>query len=642
MERFKALFTEGLIGRMKTKNRLVMAPMVLNYADEGGLVTAKYAAHISRIARGGIGMMVLEASYIRGDGKGFANELGIHSDDVIPGLRHLADLAHTHGVVIGPQIFHAGRQTSSVVTGMQPIAPSPVPDPSTNEMPREMSVQDIFEVVESYARAAGRAKAAGCDFVELHGAHGYLITQFLSPFSNKRNDEYGGDLESRLRFLIEVFKAVRKTVGEDFPISVRLSADEMVPEGITPEDTVKIAMRLEELGADALSISAGNYASFGLGYMISPMAIPDGPLVPLAAKIRHNVAIPVIAVGKIRNPRFADEIVRAGRADFIALGRSILADADWPMKAEEGRPEQINHCIACNQACIGRLFQRQDVWCTVNPETAREEEFSKARHEIKKTVLVAGGGPAGMEAAKVAAERGHHVILCERRGRLGGQLVAASVPPHRPGWEELREYLEQEMDRLGIEVRLNTPATTELARDLRADMAVIAVGASPLRPRIPGIESKSVMASLDILEGRAIARGDVVVAGGGCTGAQTAEYLAARGHKVTVVEILDCIAEDAAPADRELLLSRLDDLGVRVLTRTRLLDISNDEITVESPDGKATIPANTIVLCTGMVSNDGIAEEMRAVVQKVVVVGDALQPRKATEAIAEAALSMLQ
>lgn len=640
MGHYDTLFSPGRIGSMELKNRVVMAPMVRNYADADGRVTDRYAAHIARIVRGGVGMMILEASYIRPDGKGFTHQLGLHTDDVIPGIRRLVELAHAEGARIGPQLYHAGRQTASAVSGMQPVAPSAIPDPVVNELPRALTIDEIREVIAAFAAAARRAREAGCDFVEVHGAHGYLITQFLSPFSNRRNDEYGGSEEGRMWFLVEVVEAVRAVVGPDFPVTVRLSGEELVPQGLTLDDTVRISRRLEALGVNALHISAGNYASYDRGYMISPMAVPDGPLIPMAQRVKENVSIPVIAVDKIRSPELADEAIRTGKADFVAIGRGFLADPDWPSKAHAGRVETIRRCIACNQGCITRLFEQKDVWCTVNPETARELEFARPA-SASRNVIVAGGGPAGMEAARVAASRGHRVVLCEEENHLGGQLIAAAAAPYRTGWEELRQWLIGELDRLSVQVRLNTRVTAALAQQVGADAAIVAIGSCPVRPAIEGIEHANVITARDLLEGRATATGRVVVAGGGCSGAQTAEYLAARGHPVTIIEMLGAIAADAPSGDRELLLERLQQLGVSIRTETRLMSFQADGVTVEGPGGPYRIPADTVVLCLGAVPNDGLADDLRKVVSQVLVVGDAVQPRKVTEAMAEGALAAL-
>ena len=642
MTEFASLFSPGTIGMLEIKNRVVMPPMVRNYADERGLVTPKYLAHIERVARGGVGTIILEASFIRPDGKGFSRELGLHTDDVIPGLKQLVKAAHAQGAVTGPQLYHAGRQTSSKTTGMQPIAPSPIPDSTINEMPRSLNIEEIRDIVNAYAEAARRSKEAGCDFVEIHGAHGYLITQFLSPFSNTRDDEYGGSDEGRLRFVTEVVRAVREAVGSGFPVTIRISADEMVSNGLTLEDSATISKRLDELGIDAIHVSSSNYASFNRGYMIAPMSMPDGLQVPFAEWIKNCVKVPVIAVGKIRSPAMADDIIRTGKADFVAIGRSLLADPDWPKKAQDGRIDQIRNCIACNEGCITRLFSNRDVWCTINPETSNEEEFAKSLSEVKKHVFIAGGGPAGMEAARIAASRGHKVVLIEERDHLGGALLLASMSPKRPGWSELRDYLVGEMKRLGVDVRLGTKATAELAKKEGTEVAIVAIGASQFPPNIPGIRLKHVVLSRDLLEGKARIHGEkVVVMGGGTSGVQIADFLSQRDYNVTIVTSGREIAKGAAVVIRELTLDRLRQRGVKMLTGTRIIEIMKDKVLIVGPGGSdelpGELPADTVVASTGAKPNDSLAEELRNVVEKVFVVGDAVQPRDVTYAMLEGA-----
>jgi 2,4-dienoyl-CoA reductase-like NADH-dependent reductase (Old Yellow Enzyme family)/thioredoxin reductase len=637
MINYPKLFSPGIIGTLETKNRIVMPAMGRNYADENGFVNSKYIAHIDRIARGGVGTMILEVSFVRPDGKAVPRQLGLHTDDAIPGLRQLAKVAHAQGAVIGPQLHHAGRQTSSKTIGSPPVAPSAIPDPTINEVPRALEVEEIREIVDAYAQAARRAKEAGCDFVELHGAHGYLITQFLSPYSNLRDDEYGGSDEKRMRFALEVVRAVRKTVGPGFPIVMRISADEMVPNGLTLADSVKIARKLEEASVDTIHVSVGNYASLNQGYMIAPMSMPDGLLVPFAESIKRSVGVPVIAVGKIRSPAMADGIIRMSKADFISIGRSLLADPDWPKKAQEGRIEDINKCIACNQGCVSRVLAGQDVWCTVNPETAHEEEFAKPLPEDKKRVLIAGGGPAGMEAARIAALRGHKVVLCEESDRLGGSLNLSVMLPNRLGWEELLSYLIREMDSLGVDVRLRTRATAELAEKEMADAAVVAVGASEIRPDIPGVQLKNVVLSHDILRGTAAVQGNVVVLGGGVSGALIADYLAKRGYDITLIGTGERIASQAAVAVRDLLLESLRKGKVTIIIDARIKSIESDRVIIELLGKTEELPADTVVVSMGSKPNDSIADELKRVVKQVYVVGDAVEPRNVTYAMLDGA-----
>jgi len=642
METPKLLFTPGHIGRLSLKNRLVMAPMVRNYADEQGCMSERYLAHLGRIAQGGVGTMILEASYVSPEGKGFRNELGLHNDTVIAGLHEAAHLAHKNGARIGIQLFHAGRQTSEKVSGEQPVAPSAIPCPLLEELPRMLDRVEIHALVRAYANAARRAKAASLDFVEIHAAHGYLITQFLSPFSNRRPDMYGGSVENRRRFLSEVIEAVRSEVDEDYPVTVRISADEMVPGGMDLSDTVDLACWLETKGIAAIHVSVGNYGSYTSGRMIPPMAVEDAPLVKYAAAVKKAVHIPVITVGKIHTPALGEYILESGQADFIALGRELLADPDWPRKAEEGLGGEIHHCIACNQGCITRLFDQRDVWCTVNPACGREREFSDLKLDsVRRKVLIAGAGPAGLTAARYAARAGFKVILCEAGEAVGGQLHAAGAAPHREGWNELLNDLRHEMGMLGVEVRLNTKVDKKLVLKEQPYGLIVATGAEASRPDIPGIGDVNVITSRDLLEGRARAFGSVLVVGGGCSGAQTAEYLATQGHAVTIIEAEGEIAADAPLDDRTLLLGRLKALGVKIMSHTRLLSIDLDAINLQSGGEVFGLGADTVVLCLGARSVNRLESDLREQVPHIFTVGDAVRPRKVTDAVLGGALAAL-
>jgi 2,4-dienoyl-CoA reductase-like NADH-dependent reductase (Old Yellow Enzyme family)/thioredoxin reductase len=639
MSRYPLIFQPGRLGAHSARNRLVMPPIVRNWAETDGCANDRYVQHVERVARGGVGAIVLEAAYVSPDGKGFAQQLSVHDDACVPGLRRLAEAAHRHGALIGPQLYHAGRQTSSRNTGQSLVAPSAIADPLMNELPRELTVAEIEALVTAFGAAGRRALDAGCDLVEVHAAHGYLITQFLSPSTNRRDDGYGGDFDRRLRFLLEIVAAL-KAQAPGLAVLVRLSADEMVPGGLVPEDTVRIAERLESAGVDALHVSACNYASFARGMMIQPMSVPDGALLPLAAQVRAAVSIPVIAVGKIRTPELAESALAAGQADFIAIGRPLLADPDWPAKAAVGRAQDIRPCIACNQACIDRLFNQHDVGCTVNPECGHEGSFAQ-RPATPRRIVVVGAGPAGMQAAITAAERGHTVHLLESAPHPGGQLPAAAAAPLRPGWRELDEWLQGRLAMLGVVPVCGTVVTGEAVRALQPDGIVLATGARPQRGHLPGVH-RNVVQARDLLEGRVQASGNVVVAGGGCSGAQTAEFLAARGHAVSLVEKTAAIAGDAPLSDQFLLIGRLQGHGVRILTHTRIVALESAAVLLESATGAVErTSADTVVICLGAVACNDLYGDLSALSVPVEVVGDARAPRKVTEAIAEGAQAVL-
>lgn len=640
---YPRLFEPGRIGELTAKNRLVLPPMVRNYADDQGHATPRYVAHVERIARGGVGTIILEAAYVRQDGRGFSHQLGLHDDSVIKPLRKVVEAGHRHGALMGIQVFHGGRQASSLTSGHQPLAPSAIPDPVVNELPRAMTTEDIAGMVGAFADASRRAVEAGCDFIELHAAHGYLIAQFLSGYSNHRNDEYGATPENRRRFLEEIFVAVRDAIGDDFPIIVRLSAEEAIPDGLALTETVATAKRLETLGAAALHVSNGSYATYAQGRMIPPMAIPDGILLPFARAVREAVSIPVIAVGKIRNAAMAERALSDGDADFIAIGRSLLADPDWPNKYHEGRDAEVRHCIACNQGCISRLFLQKDVWCTINPEVGRELQFAQLHDNGKGRLLViVGAGPAGMAAARWAVDAGFTVALYDALEQTGGQLIAAATAPNRDDWAMLREFMTADLHRRNVRLHLGHRVTAEEIIALKPAAVILASGAQARKPLFDRTaDAIPVVTGRAVLEGSAAHQGHIVVAGGGCSGAQTAEYLASCGHAVTVVEAIGDIAVDAPIDERMLLLGRLAERGVRIMTNTRVMKIGHDHVVVQTPSALQEIAADMVVVCMGSEPETALAKPLAAAGISLHVVGDANEPRKVTEAILEGALAVL-
>lgn len=636
----KRIFTPGVIGGMRLKNRLVMAPMVRNWADPDGRANRRYEAHIARVASGGVGAIILEASYVSPEGKGFANQLGAHDDAIVEPLARLVAAARAHDARIGVQLYHAGRQTHAAVTGSQPVGPSELPCPLGQEPTRALTVAEIETIVRQFGEAARRCREAGCDFVEIHGAHGYLITQFLSPFSNLRTDAYGGSPERRFRFLGEVYAAVRAATHPDFPIIVRLSADEFVEGGLRVADTIDIARRLEALGAAAIHVSASNYASYAQGLLISPMSIPDAPLAPLAEHIRGAVRIPVIAADKIRTPELAERLIADGVCDFVALGRPLLADPYWPLKAADDGVD-VDRCIACNEACIGRLFENRDVRCLANPSAGREDEFEGKDSVSSRRVVVVGGGPAGMAAAKCAAAEGHRVVLFERSDRLGGQLHAAAAAPLRPGWHELRRDLVKALEQTAVDVRLGVTATREIIEREEPDVVIVATGAAPKPASWPVSAGLQVLDGVTALVDRPGLAAPVVVAGGGCSGAQVAEAIAERSIPVTVVESTPDIARDAPLDERVRLLQRLTRAGVSLLTETSIRAAGPQGVTITGKDGDRVLPAGSLVLCHGSRPETSLAESLAGLSATVIPVGDCVSPRRVADAVLEGSLAAL-
>lgn len=632
MSGFHHLTSPIKIGNLELKNRMIMAPMVANYAYEDGSVSERLRAYHVRRAKGGVALITVEASYVHPSGKGFQNEVGIYSDRLIPGLRSLVDAVHSHGARISVQLFHAGRQTKSSVTGQPIVAPSPVADPTEPEIPRELSKDEIANLVKAFGEAARRAKEAGFDAVEVHGAHGYLLNQFLSPYSNKRTDEYGGSLENRMRFPLEVVRAVREAVGSDFPIVYRMSADEKVPGGLTLDETRIVAQRLEKEGVNAIHVSAGVYTS--APWIIQPMALPRGCLADLAQGIKSAVKIPVIAVGRINDPEVAEKILAERKADIVAFGRQLLADPDTPQKIMEGKVDQIRRCIACCQGCIDELFQDHPITCTVNPSTGFEREFTFDAAKKPRKVLVVGGGPAGMEAARVSRMRGHNVTLWEKSSSLGGQLDLAATPPQKGEIATFKDFLTGELSRLKVNVVTSKEATIEAIRAEKPDVVVVATGAVPSTVDVPGVQRENVVMSWDVLAGKAQVGNKVAIIGGGLVGCETAEYLAEKGHQVTIIEMLPRVATDVGSLVGALLLDRLSKLGVKIVTDARLVSIGEREVTVlKNGTQEVLSDFDSVVMAVGSRPNDAMARQLEGSGIEYWVIGDAWKARRITHAV---------
>src|SRR4030043_1967701 len=435
MTQFGALFSSFQLGNLKLRNRIVMPPMATHFAGEDGLVNDRHIAYYLRRVRGGAGYITFEHTGVMRQGKSFFNMALIDSDEKILPFKKLVDAIHREGGKIVIQINHAGRQTSSSMTGSPIVAPSAIPCPVRKEMPEELSQEEIQKIVDAFRDAARRVKEAGADGGEIHMAHGYLLNQFLPPFSNQRTDEYGGDPERRMRMALEVLRTVRNRVGSDFLVLCRLSADEYVEGGLKLDDSKEIAKALERNGADALHVSACVAAS---GDLNQPSYYADeGFFAHLAQGIKSVVSIPVIAVGRIRTPELANQILEEKKADLISMGRAFIADPTFPVKALKGKIEEIIPCISCNRCILS--IRKGALQCAVNPETGREEMFKLQKTDQPKKVWIVGGGPAGMKAAEIAALRGHQVSLYEATERLGGKLLLAAIPPRK---QILKEFID--------------------------------------------------------------------------------------------------------------------------------------------------------------------------------------------------------
>lgn len=630
---FDTLFSPFSIGSLKLKNRLVMPPMATNYASTEGFVTERQIDYYVERARGGAGYLTVEHTGILPQGKASPKMLLISSDEHASHINRLVEAVHTAGGKIVVQINHAGRQTFSAVTGSPIVGPSPLPALPTMETPHELSVGEIEALVIAYTAAAKRVKQTGADGVEIHMAHGYLLCSFLSLFSNKRKDQYGGDLAGRLRFPLEVLNSVRDCVGDDFPIICRLSGDEYVEGGLKIEETKQIAGFLAKAGADALHISACNAASSYLNH--PPYYVAEGVFGHLAEGVKSEVKIPVIAVGRIRNPAMADRFIREGKADLVSMGRALIADPHMPKKARQERLDDIIPCISCNK-CIQTL-RKDSVRCAVNPEAGNEGRFRLSKAPRAKQVWVVGAGPGGLKAAEIAALRGHQVRVFEENTRTGGRMRLGANPPKKEVYNEFLDYLEKRVKALGASLELGRRLTEDLLDEQKPDAVVVATGARPQLPDWKGlVESQAVSVDDVLSDFRRVGR-KVLIVGGGGSGAETADFLSEMGKDITVVEMLDNIALDLVNHMQHYLAKRLAEKKVSILTSTRVLELGDGYAMVEDATGVRKLDGfDTIVLAMGSTPNDGLYARLEGRVSELYLIGDAVKPREIVDAVYEA------
>jgi 2,4-dienoyl-CoA reductase-like NADH-dependent reductase (Old Yellow Enzyme family)/NADPH-dependent glutamate synthase beta subunit-like oxidoreductase len=580
-----------------------------------------------------VGYITVEHTAIHEQGKASPKMLMISTDEHAAKIESLVEAVHAVGGKIVVQINHAGRQTFSKVTGAPIVGPSAIPVSPVMETPRELSVSEIEDLVNMYTRAAERVKKTGADGVEIHMAHGYLICSFLSLFSNKRTDQYGGDIDGRTRFALEVLRSVRQQVGPDFPVICRLSGDEYVEEGLNVNDTRQIARLLEKEGADALHISACNAASVFLNH--PPYYVAEGVFVHLAEAVKSEVDIPVITVGRIRNPVMADQIIQDQKADLVSMGRALIADPRLPEKAKQGQFDDIIPCISCNK-CIQTL--RVDaVRCSVNPETGNETQMRYSKADPSKTVWVIGGGPGGLKAAEIAALRGHQVKIFERKNQLGGRVRLGANPPKKDVLNEFIDYLVKRVKTLGVAIEMGKAFTADMLDPARPDAVVVATGASPQFPDWPGIEESGALSVDDVLSGGADIGDKVLVVGGGGTGAEIADYLSEAGKRVTLVEMLEDIASDLIIHLQHYLKQRLGEKGVTIHTSAEVKELGKGYVMIEDASGTRKLDNfDSIILAMGSEkSNDAVYKNLEGKVSELHVIGDAREPREIVDAVYE-------
>ena len=624
MTELRNLFQPIEIAGLKLPNRIVFLAAATEYYDNGYISQREQDYLVAR-ARGGAGM--LTTGMIVPSFMGNLPLNVIYDDKFIPALRQLTDAVHAEGTLIAAQIGIQYYWAKGEGAPLEEVGPSAVAT-RRNSSPRELTIDEIHQIVQEFSQAARRVRDAGFDAVEFHCGIGYLISRFLSPLTNKRLDEYGGTLDNRMRFMLEIIAASKEKVGDDYPIICRICADDFMQGGQTPEESTRVAAALEQAGVHCLNVGAGWHEC---RTPLIHMSVPRGKFVYLAQAIKDVVSIPIIAAYRINEPGLADQIIAEGRADMVGMARALIADPEFPSKAREGRFEDIRPCIACGH-CLDTVMLGAPMACAVNPLAGKESDYDCEATKRPKKVYVIGGGPAGVTAATEAARQGHDVTLFERSGKLGGNLHLAAVPSYKWEVNNLITYLETQLRKssarlmLGTEIDENT-----IVRD-SPDVVIIATGAKPIIPDTPGADGDNVATALEVLAGQRNVGEHVAIIGGGQVGCETAEHLAEQGKQVTVIEMLEQVGSDIGLTTRWIIMQRLKNAGVKTKTGSKAIEITDRGVSVLKNGTAELIEADSVVLAVGLRTDDSLVQRLgnRADVRAV---GDCVEPNKIAQAI---------
>ena len=636
------LFSPEKIGNLHVKNRLVMTAMGCGLAQENGIITDEFIAYYEARAKGGVGLIITEVACVDPvHGVRASRQIHLDNDEQIPMLKKLTDTVHRYGTCIFPQLHHPGVMSSCRVNGNEPlVSPSGVASRFIQQPARELTVEEIQSIVRDFAKAALRAKQAGFDGVEVHGAHHYLIHQFLSPHFNKRTDLYGGCFENRSRFLREIVVAIREAVGREYPLSVRISAEEFFgDEGYHLDEGILLAQMLEGLGVDLINVSAGG-TDTGKSHTIEPISYREGWRSYILSTINRSVGCRVVGTTVIRTPEFAEHLLETGVTDFIGMARPFLADPQWANKVMADKTSEIRPCISCLY-CIDNIKSEIPIACAVNPQCGHEMEALQYAGSLQgKNCAVVGGGVAGMEAACCLAERGASVTLYEKSPVLGGQVELASHVPGKSRMKELLAYYEQRMERAGVLLKRNTIVGKDNLPE--ADLVINASGAEPWRPGFLGeIHSENLLTPVDVLSGRVVPRNsNIIIIGTGMTGLETAEYLTEYNNHITFIEMADQIAPGANRGNVTDIMQRLQVADTVVMLKRKLLRIEGDTVHYENMQTgqQLSLPADYIVLSLGVRNINGLQQML----ERGPVIGDAQKPGRIRDAVRSAYVAAMQ
>jgi 2,4-dienoyl-CoA reductase-like NADH-dependent reductase (Old Yellow Enzyme family)/thioredoxin reductase len=641
MTAYEKILQPGRIGKLTIKNRISLSPMEKNWADRIGNPSQAYIDYLAERAKNDVGFMNIEATYIDARGRGNLFQVGLWDDRNIPSHKRLNEAVHAHGCRTAAELNHGGRNSNTHRTGLQPVAPSNIPSEIVGEHQlKELTVEEIAGIVRKFAVAARRAVAAGYDMITIHGAHGYLITSFLSHVYNKRTDAYGGSDENRWRFPTEVYQAIRAEVGPDMPVGIRISAFEDVEGGYGIDQSIAFINHLTKLGLDFVDVSAGLYES--LETLIQPMDLQQGYLLPYAHSIKEKVSVPVIGAGRVNDVDIAERAISAGDADFIHMGRAFHADPEILVKTVSGRKDEVIGCIACNKCCQ-ELFVNHPSVCTVNPAAGRERFSALGKANNPRRVMVVGGGLAGMEAARVAAQRGHEVTLYEKTDKCGGFITILRASRNHLNWGRAAEDRIRLLQRTGVKVVLGKEVTVADIEAEKPDVLILATGTKPFMPvYVPGIDREMVTHYDDIIRGRVDVGVNVIVVGGQNVGLTTAEFLAEKGADVTVIEVTDGLAGDIEYMGGKLLQERIaKNKQIKVRLNSNIETIAEDSVLVQSGGKTETLEdIDQVVFAIERDRERGLAEAVSGGLSERLgielhVIGDAVWPREPYDAVQE-------
>ncbi|MGA8832680.1 MAG: FAD-dependent oxidoreductase [Desulfomonilaceae bacterium] len=653
------LFEPIKIGPVELKNRVVMTAMHLNYSPNG-LVNDQFVDFYTARALGGTGLIVVGGAEINDQSSGVPLMLAIKDDSFVPGLKRFTDGIHEAGAKTAVQLYMAGAYSFCSLKGLPTLAPSEYTSLFTRQKTTAMTLDDIYRVQDDFVKAAQRAEKAGFDAVEVLASAGYLICQFLSPKTNKREDEYGGSLENRMRFGLETISKVRDAVSKSTAVIVRVAGNDFVPGSHTNKESRIFAAGAEKVGADCINVTGGWHES---RVPQITMDLPQAGFVYLARGIKESVNLPVIACNRINDPFVAEEVLKEGVADLVGVARGLIADSEFVNKAKDGRAHEIRRCIACNQRCFDHVFQLKPVGCMVNPRAGKEASTVYAPASEKKKVLIAGAGPAGCELAVIAAERGHQVILCDKEAEIGGQVRWAAEPTGKHDFHYLFDYYRAVLPKYGVDLRLGVEVTPDIVSKEKPDVVVVATGAAPFKPPVDAVEAPNVYQAWDVLSGKVQTGKDVVIVGGGSVGLETAIWLASKGaispeqlyfltlhnaestevlrelmlkgiKNVTVIEMARKMAQDVGPSTRWVLMKELEMRGRKLITQAKMKDIQKNAVVYTDAEGNdVTIKSDSVVLAMGSRPENSLAKVLEDSGFNVTTIGDANRCGKIGDAL---------